>query len=319
MRVIYWSKSQLPCIQIIQRLTAVAGEAIVVVETLPELLQALPGTDALLLWDVPEATARQVIAALRAPGSTVRWMHILSAGREGLEAAGLPKNVLVTSASGAVASTVAEHAMALLLALGRRVPEMVIQTMERRWNRELVSRASSLEGGTMALVGFGNIGREIAKRASAFGMRIEAVTRSPRADELVTVHPLKDLHQVIPRADAIVAAIALAPETRHLFDAAAFARCKPTALFVNVGRGGLVNQPALREALSTGQIRGAALDTTDPEPLPSDDLLWSAPGLVISPHFGGLGSLPSIQRLAEGAAKNLARLMTGEELHGVVA
>ena len=113
---------------------------------------------------------------------------------------------------------------------------------------------------------------------------------------------------------AFVVTAALTPQTRHLFDAAAFARCKPSALFVNVARGGLVDQAALRDALVEGRIAGAALDVTDPEPLPAGDPLWSAPNLVISPHFAGGGSTGSLRRLAEGAAENLRRSMAGEPL-----
>ncbi|MCX7685517.1 MAG: NAD(P)-binding domain-containing protein [Acetobacteraceae bacterium] len=319
MRVVYWARLGLARPQVTAALEAVPGALLTVVETLPELLAALPGAEALVTYDAPPPAAREVVAALSAPGATVRWMHLLTAGREGFEAAGLPRALAVTWAAGAVAPTVAEHAMALLLALARRIPEMAEQTRAARWDRAPAARAVSLEGGTLALIGFGHIGREVARRAQAFGMRVVALTRRPAADPLVDeALPLDALHEVLPRADAIVVALALAPATRHLLDAEAFARCRPGALLVNVARGGLVDQAALRAALERGALGGAALDVTEPEPLPPDDPLWGAPNLIVSPHFAGGGSRTSLARLADGAAANLRRLMAGEPLMNLV-
>lgn len=319
MRVVYWARLGLARPQVTAALHAVHGAELTVVEKLPDLLAALAGAEALVTYDAPPPDARQVVAAITAPGATVRWMHILTAGREGFEAAGMPRGVPVTWAAGAVAPTVAEHAMALLLALARRVPEMVVQTREARWDRALAARAVSLEGGTLALIGFGHIGREVARRARGFGMRVEALTRSPAADPLLDAAlPLDALHDVLPRADAIVVALALTPGTRHLLSADAFARCRPGALLVNIARGGLVDQVALRAALEDGRLGGAAVDVTDPEPLPAEDPLWGAPNLIISPHFAGGGSRASLDRLAESAAGNLRRLVAGQPLENLV-
>lgn len=319
MRVVYWARLALARPQVTEALRAVPGAEVTVVERLPDLLAALPGAAGLVTYDAPEADARQVVAALSAPGASVRWMHILTAGREGFEAAGLPPGVAVTWAAGAVAPTVAEHAMALLLALARRVPDMVAQAAERRWDRAPATRATSIEGGTVAILGFGHIGREVARRARAFDMRTISVTRRPAPDPLLDeAHPLSALHDVLARADAIVVALALTPATRHLLDATAFARCRPTALLVNVARGGLVDQTALQAALAEGRLAGAGLDVTSPEPLPPEDPLWTAPNLIISPHYAGGASRRSLLRLAEGAAANLRHLMAGERLENLV-
>jgi phosphoglycerate dehydrogenase-like enzyme len=319
MRVVYWARLGLARPQVTAALQDVPGAELTVVEKLPDLLAVLPGAEALVTYDAPPPDARQVVAAITAPGATVRWMHILTAGREGFEAAGMPHGVRVTSAAGAVAPTVAEHAMALLLALARRVPEMVVQTREARWDRALATRALSLEGGVLALIGFGHIGREVARRARGFGMRVVALTRRPAADPLLDeALPLDALHDVLPRADAIVVALALTLGTRHLVGAEALARCKQGALLVNVARGGLVDQVALREALEAGRLGGAAVDVTDPEPLPPEDPLWGAPNLIISPHFAGGGSRASLARLAESAAGNLRRLIAGQPLENLV-
>ncbi len=247
-------------------------------------------------------------------------MHFISAGREGFEEAGLPDGITITYAEGAVAPTVAEHAMALLLAIVRRVPDILAQAERFEWSRAPAAHTRTLEGGLMVIVGYGQIGRHLARRAKAFGMRVAAVSRSGRQDENVDeAYHLSDLSKAIAQADVIMCTIALTPETRLLFDMHMFAACKPGALFVNVARGGLVDQPALIDALSKGQLGGAALDVTDPEPLPSGDPLWQAPNIVISPHIASSGSGASTRRLASSAADNLRRLINDEPLLGVVS
>ena len=319
MRVVYWARLGLAKTQIIEGLGGLDGCDLVVVETLPQVLAALPGAEALVLFDAPPADARQVTEALDAPGNTVRWMHFISAGREGFEAAGLPRKVVMSYAAGAVAPAVAEHAMALMLALGRRVPEMLAQMHEGRWDRALSLRATSLEDQTLAIIGFGRIGEELARRARPFGMRIVGVTRSAKASgEVDAVESLASLHRVLGEADVVVVAIALTAETHHLIDAAALAACKRGAVIVNVARGGVIDQAALIDALRSGQIGGAGLDVTDPEPLPAGDPLWTAPNVVISPHYAGGGSLASMKRIADGVVENFRRLQRGETLANVV-
>ncbi len=322
MRIVYWARLQLARAEITEAVRGVPGVELQVTATLQETLDALPGATGLLLVHGPQEEARRVYAALRAPGSTVRWMHFISAGREGYEELGWPQGVTVSYAGGGVAPAVAEHAMALLLAMGRRVPDLATVVMPRRaFDRTLVApRARSLEGATLAIVGYGQIGRELAKRARAFDMRIVTASRTPRADELVDeALPLSRLHEALAQADAIVAAIALTPETTHLLGAAEFAACRPHALLVNVARGPVIDQAALRQALVQGRLGGAALDVTDPEPLPADDPLWDCPNLLISPHYAGSGSPRSVQRLARGVADNLARLQAGQPLLHVVS
>ena len=322
MLIVYWAKLQLGRTQIVEAVRGVPGVELQVTATLQETLDALPGATGLLLVHGPHDEARRVYAALRDPGSTVRWMHFISAGREGYEELGWPEGVIVSYAGGGVAPVVAEHAMALLLAMGRRVPDLATIVMPRRaFDRTLVApRARSVEGATLAIVGYGQIGRELARRARAFDMRIVTASRTPRADELVEeALPLSRLREVLAQADAIAVSIALTPETRHLLGAAEFAACKADALLVNVSRGPVIDQDALRRALEQGLLGGAALDVTDPEPLPADDPLWTCPNLLISPHFAGSGSPRSLDRLASGVVENLVRLQAGQPLLHVVS
>jgi Phosphoglycerate dehydrogenase and related dehydrogenases len=191
----------------------------------------------------------------------------------------------------------------------------------RAWDRTLVApKARPLEGSTLAIVGYGHIGRELARRARAFDMRVIAVARNPQPDPLLDqALPLASLHAALRQADFVAVCVALTPETTHLLDDAAFAACKPGALVVNVARGPVLDQPALVRALQSGHLGGAGVDVSDPEPLPPDDPLWDCPNLIVSPHFAGSGSPRSIARLAEGVADNLQRLIAGQPLQHVVS
>lgn len=322
MRIVYWAKLQLAKQEIIAALTAMPGVELQVTTSLAETLEAMPGAGGLVLVHGPQEEAKQVFAALRSSTNTVKWLHFISAGREGYEELGWPPGIAVTYAGGGVAPGVAEHAMALLLALARRVPDLVRTVMpQHKWDRTLVApKARSLEGGTMAIVGYGHIGRALAKRAKAFDMRIVTVSRSPKQEPLVDqAFPLSALKEALALADVVVVAIALMPETTHLLSDAEFESCKPGAILINVARGPVLDQPALVRALLNGRLGGAGLDVSDPEPLPADDPLWDAPNVLISPHYAGSGNPNNIRRLAEGVADNLRRLLAGEPLLHVVS
>jgi phosphoglycerate dehydrogenase-like enzyme len=249
---------------------------------------------------------------LNAPTTKLRWLHIISAGREGFEAAGIPPGVIVTGAAGAHSPALAEHVMAFMLAWTRRIPEFAAATQTHTWAADVRSKMTSVEGQTLAIVGLGHAGHQLALRARAFGMNVIAATRTAKSDPCVDdVLPLSKLHDVLARADFIGITIAQTPETYHLFGAAEFAVCKPNAFLVNIGRGGTIDQAALLEALRSGTIAGAGIDVTDPEPLPADDPLWTAPNLIISPHVAGGTSPLSQKRLAERVIENLEKLRNG--------
>ncbi|MDX3906322.1 MAG: D-2-hydroxyacid dehydrogenase [Pigmentiphaga sp.] len=315
MRLLYWANANLARAQITARLHALDGVELVTVERLEEAIAMLPSADAICLCDPPLPQARQLVAALGSPDSRVRWMHILTAGRENLEKAGLPPHLAVTFAAGAASAGVAEHAMALMLALCRRLPDAVTAAARHAWDRTMVPRAAALEGSTLAIIGYGHIGRHLARRARAFDMQVLAVSRSAQRDEWVDeALPLTQLHAALERADVVVVCVALTPQTRHLLGAAEFARCKRGALLVNVARGEVIDQAALGEALASGQLGGAGLDVTDPEPLPESDPLWRAPNLLLTPHYAGAGSPRGLARIADGLAENATLFMAGKEL-----
>ncbi len=283
-----------------------------VVKTADELAAALPGADGLVAIDFPPEFVPRVREILHAPTTTIRWLHVLSAGREGFEAAGIPPSIVVTGAAGAHSPALAEHLMGFILAWARRTPEITRATARHVWDRSIAGSIVSLENKTLVIVGFGHAGRELAKRARAFDMRVVAVNRTPKSDPLVDeVYPLTRLHDALAQADFIALTIAQTPQTERLIGAAEFAVCKPTAYLTNIARGALIDQAALLEALQTGKIAGAGIDVTEPEPLPSEDPLWTAPNLIISPHCAGGTSPLSLQRLAGRVIENLERFLNG--------
>lgn len=316
MKVVFWAKMSLARDAIPAALSAIEGTELVVATDLAGVMAALDDAEALILPDAPPDVARQVVDRIEAPGSKVRWMHFLTEGREGFEATGLPSGVAVTTPGGAVAPAVGEHCLALLLALARNLPRIVALQGARHWSRSEASvGARSLEDMTLAIYGYGQIGGEVARRARAFGMRVVGVSRSGTADAVAdAVVPLDQADEVLRTADVLVLTVPLTDATWHLVDRAFLKRLKPGALLVNMARGGIVDQAALAEALAEGHLGGAAVDATDPEPLPDDHPLWDAPNLIISPHFAAAGSPASARRLARGAAENLRRLAAGEAL-----
>ena len=175
----------------------------------------------------------------------------------------------------------------------------------------------TLEEATLVIVGFGSIGQEIARKAKAFDMRVITVTRAGRAgptvDQAVT---REQLHEVLPQADIVVLCLPVEPDTIRMFGDAEFARMKTDALFVNVGRGDLVDEDALIRALAAKRIGGAALDVTTVEPLPADSPLWTFDNVLISPHSAGTGN-DGAGRFIALITENLRRYRAGEPLIGL--
>lgn len=251
--------------------------------------------------------------------SPPRWIQLLSAGYENLVRHGVPPQVVVTNAAGVRSGAVAEHAMALLLGLTRGVPQMVHAMAERSWRPEIADTIFGMEGATVLIVGYGDIGRALARRLAPFGVRVMAANRGPVADPPVErAFGLDALDAALALADIVVLSVAYVPETHGLISASRLAAMKPGALLVNVSRGGVVDHAALADALSAGRIGGAALDVTDPEPLPPDHGLWRSGNVLVSPHLGGTATAASAARLAALVHDNAMRLRRREPLRGVV-
>ncbi|MEJ5233922.1 MAG: D-2-hydroxyacid dehydrogenase [Geminicoccaceae bacterium] len=247
----------------------------------------------------------------------LRFVQSISAGtdqygKEALRARG----IRLASAAGVNANAVAEHAMALLLALTRLLPEAVRNQEKRFWRGmigELDRREQELAGKTLVLVGLGRIGGRIASLARAFGMRVVAVRRDPSAgaEGAHEVHGLSELDRLLPGADVLLLACPLTPETENLVDARRLGLLKPGALFVNVARGRCVVEEALAEALGSGRLAAAAIDVAREEPPPPDWPLWSVPNLLVTPHTAG-ETRAYEDRVLDLLVENLDRLRRGE-------
>ena len=257
--------------------------------------------------------------AVLAAAHELRWLHSVYAGVERCTAksALTERRILLTNMRAVAGSVIAEHALAMLLALTRHLDVFIARQAAHRWEQDDVTVAAmtALHGKTLLVVGLGGIGTEVAKRADAFGMRVIATraTAQARPSFVQYVGTPQELPKLLADADVIVNAAPLTPATRGLFNAELFSHAKPGAIFINVGRGGTVVTADLLGALISHRLAGAGLDVVDPEPLPKDDALWSAPNLILTPHVAGTaaGLDAMLLRLAK---ENLRRYTAGERM-----
>jgi phosphoglycerate dehydrogenase-like enzyme len=251
-------------------------------------------------------------------GRTLQWIHFTSAGIDGGLRMGLPDWVTVTNATGVKAAMVSEHALALLLALVRRLPQLRAEQLAREWKHDdAMAWVGTLAGAVVCVVGLGAIGRAVARRASAFDARVIAVSRAgtPGGD-IAQVFARERIGEALGMADAVVICTSSDPTSFHLIDAAALAAMRPHALLVNVARGDIVDGAALVAALRAGRLAGAALDVTEVEPLTPASPLWDLPNLIVTPHVAGGGSSGYAEQKAL-FGNNLLRFAGGEPLLNV--
>lgn len=274
-----------------------------------EVLYGLPG-------DSPEGLARAVRCA-----AGLRWVQATAAGAgQQVGAAALSREelerVTVTTAAGVHGGPLAEFAVLGLLWFTKDVPRLLADQHAHRWGQYPVGE---LTGRTLLIIGLGQIGEEVARLAAAFGMRVIGVNRSGRSEspDVHEVGRTSALDDYLPQADAIVIAAPLTAETAGLIDAAAIRRMKPGAILVNVGRGGVVDEAAMIEALRSGRLAGAALEVFAREPLPADSPLWELRNVLVSPHTAGL-SIREDERIVSLFVENLGRYLRGEPLRNRV-
>jgi glyoxylate reductase len=265
------------------------------------LLERAAAADALLSTLTERIDAELIEAAPR-----LKAIANMAVGTDNIDLdAAAARGIAVGNTPDVLTDATADLALALLLALARRIPEGVAKVREGRWRtwEPAADLGADLAGATLGVVGWGRIGQAVARRAEGFGM--EVVHSSRRSGV-----PLGEL---LERADVVSLHTPLTPETRHLIDGPALARMKTSALLVNTARGGIVDQDALRSALIGGGIAGAALDVTDPEPLPADHPLLDAPNLVVVPHLGS-ATVRTREKMAAMAVENLLAALGGREM-----
>jgi phosphoglycerate dehydrogenase-like enzyme len=274
--------------------------------------------EALVVWGSSTDDIRAV--ADRMP--KLRWVQSLAAGPDSVLAAGFPDDVVITSGSGLHDRPVTEHALALILALVRRLPAASRAQAEHRWADELgglqplhpEGAVTTLLGARVLIWGFGAIGQTLAPFLEQLGARVRGVARSAGERAGFAVIAEEDMQRELGQTDVLVMILPSTPATTHALDADRLAALPAHAYVVNVGRGSTVDEPALVAALSGGRIAGAALDVTDIEPLPADSPLWDAPNLLLTPHAAG-GRPVGADELISG---NLAALLDGRDLRNVV-
>jgi phosphoglycerate dehydrogenase-like enzyme len=224
--------------------------------------------------------------------------------------------ILLTNAAGVYGIPIAEHALAMMLALSRRMPELIRRQQRREWKS---ADGDELFESTALVAGLGGIGREIARRCRGLGMRVLATrvhptNPDPDADR---VYPADALHELLPEADWLILAAPATPATRHLIGATELAAMRSSARLINIARGSLMDQPTLVAALQSGALAGAGLDVFETEPLPPESPLWAMPNVIVSPHTSG-ASPRSLERTLHLFLANLRRYLAGEPLENVV-
>lgn len=277
------------------------------------LERVLGGADALFVWDFRSTELRD--AWHRA--DRLEWVHVAGAGVDAVLFPDLVESsVTVTSSRGIFDRSIAEYVLGLMLLFAKDLHRSFEYQRSRRW----VHRETEMLAGKMLLVvGAGPIGRMVARHARCVGMKVSAVARTARSsdEDFGRVFASENLDEALPEADYVVIAAPLTAQTEGMFGAAQFGRMKRSARLINVGRGRIVDEPALIEALRGGQIAGAALDVFWQEPLPKDHPLWSMPQVVISPHMSG-DFVGWLEALGELFVENFRRWLRGDELLNVV-
>ena len=273
-----------------------------------------------VLYGIPGDTAEGLAWAVRvAPG--LRFVQATAAGAgEQVRAAQLTaaelERVEIASASGVHAVPLAEWSLLGLLAFTKGLPRLRRDAAARHWDHYPVAE---LRGRTLLVIGVGEIGAEVARLASAFGMRVLGVKRdtSEPVEHVDAVHAPEAIDDLVEEADAIVITLPLTNETRGLISRRTIGRMRDGAIIVNVGRGGVVDEQALIEALAAGRLAGAALDVFAEEPLPESSPLWALENVIVSPHTSAL-SWHENERIVDLFADNLRRYLRGDELRSRV-
>jgi phosphoglycerate dehydrogenase-like enzyme len=252
----------------------------------PDLLERSPDAIEVLVTGMDATLFGRLIE-----GPKIRWVHSISAGVEHLPLERMAeRGVLLTNSAGAYATAMAEYALASMIMLARRLPAWLEGQRDRHWLDGNSFDMTVLRGKRLGVVGYGAVGRQLAFAARALGMEVWANKRSPvfvSGEPLDRLLPASGLDELLAASDFIVLAASLNRSSRHLIGKAELQAMKPSAVLVNVARGGLVDEDALATALRAGTLRAAMLDVTTDEPLPEESVLWSTPNLFITPHISG--------------------------------
>ena len=250
----------------------------------------------------------------------LKWIHSTATAVHALISDELrASNIVVTNARDVHGPVVAEHAMALIFALAKRLPQAARYQQQKHWAQQHIWNATprphELKGATITIVGLGGIGRPLAKMAGSLGMRVIGVREHPErgCEGAEKIYSYDRLDEALAQAEFVVLALPVTPNTQHLMNAARLARLKPEGYLVNVGRGVLIDEAALIDALRKKSFAGAALDVTTEEPLPQDSPLWTMENVFITPHIASLTE-QMWERHYDTFTQNLRRFLSDEPL-----
>lgn len=266
--------------------------------------------DALLTSVLGAANLEQLLQ----PACGIRWVHVYGTGVDQFPVQSV-RHATLTCSRGAAATAIAEWVMAMILAAAKNLPSNWVQEPPEHW---YFAPMLPVQGSRLGLLGYGTIGQAIADRARAFGMEIQALVRRPRgAGNENGVTYLDNLEQLMATSDHLVIAAPATADTRHIINATSLAAARPGMHLVNISRGSLLDQQALRQALDDGPLGLASLDVAEPEPLPAGHWLYKHPQVRLSPHISW-NSPSAVANMESLFLENLARFVEGRPLSGVV-
>jgi D-2-hydroxyacid dehydrogenase (NADP+) len=283
-----------------------------------ELTAALADAEILIVNNRSYTAANAKL--IRDHGGALRWIQFSTSGIDNAVKHGLPTGVVVTNMAGLRAFAVAEHALMLMLGLVRRLRVTERARATDYWIRDEVTPSmDNLAGKHLVIIGLGEIGQAIARKAKAFDMRVSGVSRAtatlPNIDR---VRPRSELIPACSEADIVAVAAMHDASTDKIISRNVIAAMRPTAYLINIARGQLIDEPALIEALQAGKLAGAGLDVAATEPLPTNHPFWRMENVILTPHVGGAGSQGVGGGLASIFADNLRRWLDGKPLTKVV-
>jgi D-2-hydroxyacid dehydrogenase (NADP+) len=285
----------------------------VVAENRGQVKELMADADALFGGvSADELAAAKKLRWVQSPGAGVEWLWNVPAI--------VDTNVQVTNTRGAHAETIAEHTFFLLLSLTRQVRTVLDYQERKEWDAwKFRDTLRGIKGLTMGVVGFGNIGRAIAERANAFGLKLLAVDAHPGAPAhgVAEVWPLERFDEMCAQSDILVTAVPITPQTRGMIGAKQIGLMKDRGYVLAMSRGGIVDEAALVAALKSGKLAGAGLDVQATEPMKEDDPLWTAPNAIVTPHVSGASELTT-NLMWSFFFENVGRFLKGETLTNLV-
>ena len=290
-------------------ISAVAPDATIVSTDMDHIADQISDAEILVAWGMDN------IQPFYAQAGKLRWIHALTAGVESII---FPEtqnsSVLISNSKGIHGIPMAEHVLGLMLSFSRRLNLFYRQQAQHLWKRPAIQDLHEINGKTLAIVGLGSIGHEIAKKAKAMDMHVIAAKREMTQEPFVDrLYRPEQLLEMLSQADFVVVTLPLTDATRNLFGREQFAAMKPTAYFINVSRGGVVQEDQLVAALKENTIAGAGLDVFVQEPLPESSPFWDLPNVIVTPHLSAISPV-YLDRALQLFAKNLAHYLEGTPL-----